>query len=685
MRRLHTHAGLLCTALASTLACLTPAPASGAILSIGAPPGGYAENAPPSATIYTITVQREAGDPADCNVNGEVIDASGTALTDVDYLFAIQTFTFDLAVGQASASQDFVVQMIDDALDEGDETFSISIQNEASQNNCPITVNPRTVTATIVDDDATVDPGPDVDVDASPGETVDVTFDVTGAAPPFALTSQIGTVTPGTLVAPGTATFSYTLPVDAVIGTSIVATVTVTDAVGIAVTKDITIQVVNPDRSLAEIPGLTPNQRALAGYLDTLCPRLEARGAQTDSEGQILDACSGIRDVDTTDDQVRGALDAINPEELIVAATTALRLTAMQNGNLMQRINALRSGASGIDLAGLNVAVGDRQIAGAAIDTLFDETLGPILDGLLGGGASADDFARWGLFANGNVKFGDKDATENEAGFDYDSVGIVAGVDYRFRENLVFGLGVGYATVDSDYDRSGGELDIEAWSASVFGTYFVADAFYLDGMLTWGSNDYDTARNIQYTDALGPIEARATGDTDGMQLSGGLSGGWDFNRGPWTFGPHAGAYYFDVDVDGFDESGAGGYDMAIGDQNAQSFQLNAGGHVSVVCNASWGVLIPHARVDYVHELADSAEIVSVRLVNDPFALDPLDPISSVELQTDRPDSDYVSWSVGASAQFVSGVSGFVNYRSLIGFDDFSMNEVTWGLRFERSF
>ena len=53
---------------------------------------------------------------------------------------------------------------------------------------------------------------------------------------------------------------------------------------------------------------------------------------------------------------------------------------------------------------------------------------------------------------------------------------------------------------------------------------------------------------------------------------------------------------------------------------AESFQLNAGGHVSVVVNRDWGVLIPHLRVDWVHELEDSAEQVNVQLANDPFAL-----------------------------------------------------------------
>jgi uncharacterized protein YhjY with autotransporter beta-barrel domain len=645
---------------------------------------GFIDFAQPTFTVdegagtLTVTLTRTGG------VNGAVsadyladLNSGDTATPGVD--FTATSGTLNWADGDGTPKT-FTVTILDDAALEATESFTVSITAVGGGAQLG---NTSSATVSITDNDDQVDPGPDESVDGGAGETVSVVFAVAGAAP-FTLSSNIGTVSPATLPAPGNATFSFDIPAGTQPGTVFVATVSVTNAASTTVTKDITISVV-ANRVLSEIPGLTPNQRALARYLDAMCPRLEQLQNVNDEQGQLQSACLGLRDAGTSDAQVVNALDAINPEELIVAATTALRLTSMQNGNLMQRINSLRSGASGIDLAGLNVQIGNEAIAGVAINEIFKATVGKAMQGIMGGGASADDFARWGLFANGNVKFGDKDATDNEAGFDYDAIGITTGVDYRFRDNLVFGAALGYASVKSDFSSSKGELDIKAWSASLFGTYFVADKYYLDGMLTYGQNDYDTTRQISYTDVFGPINETASGDTDGLQLSGGLSGGYDFNRGPWTFGPHLGAYYFDVDVDEFSESGAGGYNLDIGDQNAQSFQLNGGGHVSVVVNRAWGVFIPHARVDYVHELMDSAELVGVRLANDPFATDPSNPTPIVRLRTDRPDTDYFVMSLGASAQFINGISGFVNYRTMAGFDDFTMSEFTWGLRFERSF
>ncbi|NJN51280.1 MAG: autotransporter domain-containing protein [Gammaproteobacteria bacterium] len=587
---------------------------------------GFVEFAQTSYTVdegaasVIVTIARSGGTTG--VVSAEVsafINSGDTATAGADFTAASGTVTW--ADGDGTPKT-FTVAILEDTVLEPTETFSVEITNVLGGS----AGNQLTGTVNITDNDDQVDPGRET-VTGAEGDTVSVTFAVAGAAP-FTLASSIGTVTPNTLPAPGNATFSFDIPAGTTSGTTFVATVTVTNTNGTAVDKDITITVVDADRVLSDIAGLTPNQLQLARYLDALCPRLDQQQGLSDEQSQILSACDGLRDVATTETQVRAALDAINPEELIVAATMALRLTSMQNGNLMQRINALRSGATGIDLAGLNVQIGNHAVAGSTLDEVFKATLGK-----LGGGASGDDFARWGLFANGNVKFGEKDATENEAGFDYDTIGITAGIDYRLRDNLVLGAALGYASVQSDFTRGNGQLDIDAWSASLFGTYFVADRYYLDGMLTYGQNNYDTTREITYSDTFGVVDETARGDTDGMQLSGGLAGGYDFTSGAWTVGPHIGAYYFDVDVDRFAESGASGYNMAIGEQSAQSFQLNGGGHLSVVMNRDWGVFIPHARIDYVHELMDSAEVVSVQLANDPFATDPSNPTPVVRLQT----------------------------------------------------
>jgi outer membrane autotransporter protein len=432
-------------------------------------------------------------------------------------------------------------------------------------------------------------------------------------------------------------------------------------------------------RDIAGIPTLTPNQRALANWFDQTCGRLGALASPTPGQQQLVSVCGLVRDPGTDDATVRETLDAINPEELLVTTFNALRLTAVQHGNLAQRLNALRSGATGVNLSGLTLDVQGQQIAGSALQAMFDE--------LVGGGASADEnvWGRWGAFVNGRLATGDKDRTDNEAGFDFDLYGVTAGVDYRIRDNLIVGLSAGFGAVDTDYDDRAGGLDIDSWNVGAYLTYFRDESFYFDALATYGRNDYDSRRSISIGTAPLAIDSTARGSTDGTQYSLGFGTGWDFSRGALTFGPHGGAYYFDVDVDGFQELGALGLDLDIGDQNGKSLTVNAGGHVSYAMLTDWGVLVPNAKIDWVHEFEDNSETLAFRFINDPFTGDPNDPSPVITLQSDRPDSNYFIWSVGVSAQFIYGISGFVNYQSYAGYRDVTLSEWSVGARWEKTF
>jgi outer membrane autotransporter protein len=517
----------------------------------------------------------------------------------------------------------------------------------------------------------------------SPGQTVTQEFPVDGEFP-VALAAERGSVTPTELSGPGNAVYSLTIPTDTAIDTLIQDVITLTDADGITRVIELEISVVPPpDRDISGLALLTPNQRALAVWVDDVCPRLQDRGAQNVLEEDLLDVCGRLRDPDNLDTQVADALDAINPDQWMAATTVALRLTRVQHGNLAQRINSLRSGATGLDTSGLNVHVHGLPVP--------QEVAAELLRSMLGGGASADDliggedFGRWGLFANGNINFGDQSRTVNQAGFDFNTLGITAGIDYRLRDNLFLGVAFGYANVDVDFARAGGDMDVDSWNLSLFGTWFQTDRYYVDALVNYGRNDYDSKRHIRFSDAQGLFERTAIGDANGKQLSAGLAAGYDFGRGPWTFGPHAGTDYLDVDIGRVREQGAGALNMIVGRQSAKSLTLNAGGHASYVYTATWGVFIPHLRLDYVRELETDRHLVDVRLAADPFANDPSNPSPTITLQSDRPDPSYFVWSIGASAQFVNGIAGFVNYQHMSAMNDFTLSQVNYGLRFERRF
>jgi|GEM_PF-5722922 len=428
---------------------------------------------------------------------------------------------------------------------------------------------------------------------------------------------------------------------------------------------------------IQEIEGLTPNETAMAIYMDAICPRIEGLTDPTADEADLDVLCGNLRNGNNSTTQVAAGLDALMPDEILGIIDTLLRFTTVQHGNLSQRLNGLRNGAARVNVSGLDLVSDNVHIAG--------QDLQRVMEGLTGGSAGADeDFARWGFFSDGNFHFGDQSPGQHETGFDFQTVNISFGADYRLRDNLFLGGAIGYNEVNADFDTGGGML-MKATTLSLMGTYFRGESFYLDLLATYGWAEADTSRLIQYNVVGGAVDRRATGSTDGTELVASLGSGYDFTRGKLVFGPHGGLNHTDIRLDAFAEKGARGANISLPPQSSRSFTANAGAHASYTLTPEWGVLIPHARIDYVHEFQGDGHTEGVRFASDRFRFDANQPVNPAALDTDPAEKNYWTWSVGAHAQFVHGIAAFVNYRGHLGLGNLDVAEVTVGLRFERQF
>jgi outer membrane autotransporter protein len=64
-------------------------------------------------------------------------------------------------------------------------------------------------------------------------------------------------------------------------------------------------------------------------------------------------------------------------------------------------------------------------------------------------------------------------------GFDYDSWGVIAGVDYRLTPNLIIGLAGSYTSSTADLDHVLGSTDTKSYGVTLYATYYVG-ALYAD-------------------------------------------------------------------------------------------------------------------------------------------------------------------------------------------------------------
>jgi outer membrane autotransporter protein len=425
---------------------------------------------------------------------------------------------------------------------------------------------------------------------------------------------------------------------------------------------------------LADLPGLSPGQRSVAGALDALCPALNTRGQQgtlTSGEQDLLNQCRTlIANSGTNPGAVAQGIVALTPEQASAPRKLVTQISSVQVDNLTERLSALRSGARGISLRGLTVGIGEQTIHGGLLASAIDRGLES------GGGASADEawpFERLGIFITGDVQWGSKDKTTNEDGFEFDTLGLTAGADYRFTDGLILGAALGFASTKVDIDAAGGSLDGDSWSLSLYGTYYPTDHFYLEGSATYGWDSYDQDRNIAYSLLGNTRQAKANFDGDQYTLL--FGAGYDLIRGGSIIDMYGRLRYTSASLDDYREQGANGLDLVIAGQDAASLSSILGAQLSRSISTSKAVLIPQGWIEWEHEFEKGDEEVQGYFANDPNRF-------GFALPTDALDTDLIRLGVGLGAQFGQGRIAFVSFQTSLGMDDYSEHNVTAGIRME---
>jgi outer membrane autotransporter protein len=433
----------------------------------------------------------------------------------------------------------------------------------------------------------------------------------------------------------------------------------------------------SPIEGLLQDLTTSESARETARVIEIVCPSGSAAGTQFQEDcnavvGAALEQDPAAQDeaaealVQVTTDQAAGSLDS-----------SQVRARS-QNDNIGSRVAALRGGAVGLSTRGLTLNVdGEAVPVGDMADAYLRE-----LQGANGGAAGADsalDFGRLGVFINGSVGSGDRDGTSREAGYDIDAWSVTLGADYRLRDNLIAGAAVGYTSSETDLDGNGGSLDADGYNFSLYGTWFEESGLYVDGIVSFGSSDYDQERKIRYSIGSTVVEQTARADFDGSEWSASVGGGYQMYSGPWSYGPTVRLEYISTDVDGYDEKASapgaagGGWTTRIEDQDLDSFTSRIGGEVAYAWSTSWGVLLPSAQLEWVHEFEDNAGDVVGYYLQDTSQ-------TAFSLKTDDLDQNYFDLTLGLSAQFAEGRTGYVSFRKLFGYDDFDAYTVHAGLR-----
>lgn len=399
------------------------------------------------------------------------------------------------------------------------------------------------------------------------------------------------------------------------------------------------------------------NNRSLAVALDKVCTTLrESSDSELGAGGRnLLERCNGLDTLAENDPAAaNAALREIAPEETVALMRVTSESTRTQTSAVSQRIGQLQAGNNGFSLNGMAAR---NQLSGG------------------GAGDSEPIWSAVGFFASIQHDAAERDMSGLESGYKSRGDTFTLGADYRMNNNWVIGGALGFSENDLDYSTQNGSLNSEVTSFIIFNSYST-DSYSLETQLGYANTAFDSIRNVQYAEGDTLVNDTMRGSTGGTQLLLNSQLQWEINKNALTIFPFARFDYLQNKVDAYGENGGGGLPMIIGKQSTEQLTLGAGVQSTYVFTKEWGVLIPSLKLTFLSEVTSGFDPIAAR-----FAYDP-DPDNTFTLQNDGEDKAFSQVAVGSSFIFKRGVSGFLQYQQLIGYNNLSAYQVQGGIRYE---
>ena len=170
----------------------------------------------------------------------------------------------------------------------------------------------------------------------------------------------------------------------------------------------------------------------------------------------------------------------------------------------------------------------------------------------------------------------DQDDRQGVTGYDIDSYGLAAGVDGDLSSTWNVGFALAYinSDVESALELGSHTVDVDSYLAKIYATKMIDDVTALNLQIGAGVSDYDSKRRIFTGDV-----ASADYDSWNVQFSAELERSYQVSD-KTVVTPYVNADYGYVDVDGYNESGAGALNLNVDDDSSDSLIIGMGAKAS---------------------------------------------------------------------------------------------------------
>ena len=181
-----------------------------------------------------------------------------------------------------------------------------------------------------------------------------------------------------------------------------------------------------------------------------------------------------------------------------------------------------------------------------------------------------------------------QDEREDIAGFHSDFGGALFGLDWKLNDCASFGMVASYIKTNIE-DNAVNPKNISGKNLQITGYGWVdyTEHLYLEAMLAYGGNDYQTNRSINIP---GLLSTAAQADFDGHQWGAQADLGWKlWNNNSAYFTPFARLRYLQSDIDGYTETGAGFLNLTVNETDYNEFLGGLGLRLGTQIEASNGI------------------------------------------------------------------------------------------------
>jgi outer membrane autotransporter protein len=155
--------------------------------------------------------------------------------------------------------------------------------------------------------------------------------------------------------------------------------------------------------------------------------------------------------------------------------------------------------------------------------------------------------------------------------YDHTTAGYLIGFDTEVSPSALVGGAIGYSYTGLNMNEFGDNTGTKGYQASLYGTY-TQGPFYLNGILGYGYNYYDTKREI----VLPGFNNAAKASYEGHLMSGHVEVGYKIPVSFLDINPLAGIKHSYFMRDGFTESGADLISLIVGKQEYSSLISSLG-------------------------------------------------------------------------------------------------------------